>query len=38
MGGMIGAISAILFIIKVYTSLAFEISLALEVFKPKDDK
>jgi len=29
MGGMIGAISALLFVIKMYTSLSFEISIAL---------
>lgn len=34
MGGMVGAASAVLFIIKIYTSLSFEISIALEVFKP----
>lgn len=34
MGGMIGAVSAVLFVIKVYTSVAFEISIALEIFQP----
>lgn len=37
MGGMIGAVSAVLFIIKVYTSVAFEISIALEIFRPDKD-
>lgn len=35
MGGMIGAVSAVLFIIKIYTSLSFEFSIAFELFKKK---
>jgi hypothetical protein len=34
-GGMIGAISAVLFIIKVYNNVAFEFSIAFSIFKPK---
>lgn len=33
MGGMIGAISAVLFIIKIYTNVAFEFSISSELFK-----
>ena len=32
MGGMVGAISAVLFIIKVYNNFSFELSIALELF------
>ena len=35
MGGLIGAIMAALFIIHSYTSFAFELALAVEVFKDK---
>jgi hypothetical protein len=35
MGGMIGAVSAVLFVIKIYTSLSFEFSIAFEIFKKK---
>lgn len=34
-GGMIGAVSAVLFILKIYTGLAFEFSIALEIFSPE---
>jgi len=34
MGGMIGAISALLFILKWYTSLSYEISIAIDIIKP----
>lgn len=33
MGGLIGAVMACLFIMNVYTSFAFEIALATELFK-----
>jgi len=33
MGGMIGAVSAVLFIIKLYTNFSFEISIAHELFE-----
>ena len=33
MGGMIGAVSAVLFIIKLYTNFSFEISIAQELFE-----
>jgi predicted membrane protein len=36
MGGMIGAVSAVLFIIKIYTRLSFEISIAFEIFRPEE--
>lgn len=36
MGGMIGAVSAVLFIINIYTSFSFEISIALQIFKPEE--
>jgi predicted membrane protein len=32
-GGMIGAISAVLFVIKIYNNLAFEFSISSELFK-----
>ncbi len=35
MGGMIGAVSAVLFIIKLYTNFSFEISIAHELFGPE---
>jgi len=38
MGGMIGAVSAVLFIIKIYTNVAFEFSVAFEIFKPPEAK
>ena len=34
---MIGAVSAVLFIIKIYTSLSFEFAIAFEIFKKNDD-
>lgn len=36
-GGLISAISAALFILKIYNNLAFEVSVAICIFKPKDD-
>jgi uncharacterized membrane protein YsdA (DUF1294 family) len=36
MGGLIGAVIAGLFIINSYTSFAYEVALALEIFKESD--
>ena len=36
-GGIIGAVSAILFIINIYTDFSFEVAIASELFKPADD-
>jgi hypothetical protein len=33
---MIGAVTAALFIVKMYTSAAYEISLALDIFEPSE--
>lgn len=38
MGGMIGAVSAVLFIIKLYTNFSFEISIAHELFEPNAEQ
>ena len=35
MGGMIGAASAVLFVIKIYTRLSFEFSIAFEIFRKR---
>jgi hypothetical protein len=35
-GGLISAISAALFILKIYNNLAFEVSLAICIFKPQE--
>ncbi len=35
-GGMVGAISAALFFIKMYTSLSFELEVALDLFHPEN--
>ena len=37
MGGLIGAIMASLFIINTYTSFAYEIALAIDVFKDSEE-
>ena len=35
-GGLISAVSAVLFILKVYNNLAYEVSLAICIFRPPD--
>jgi hypothetical protein len=37
-GGLISALSAALFILKVYNNLAYEVSVAICIFEPNDDK
>jgi hypothetical protein len=34
MGGLVGAISAVLFIIKIYTDASFQIAIAKNLFNP----